>query len=564
MAIFSEAPDTPKTPGPLFAFRAIKNMFAGSPDSAAEDESAAPIKSLNTGGFKRSDDILEQAAQARSRLDPPQLTKPQPSADANGSPTKGILWTPGTTSKFRKTVSFGSGVKDNEPKKPLFADQMKQENRPMNNKAMPSASNVVRNSGGLFDDLEAQDQFEFLQLDEDDDVTTDLTRPHSQSGNFWKKEYEDFKAKTMIETRRLVEYRSAAKEFAKRQAMETQLLKKQRHGKDATISDLRTQLRAAQILSVQRDDTSYKREIEALHLRQLQDQAELRKKDAELEEMARQLEEAKSLAPTETRSAAASVDDDEAEAMRSAVESSEQKAKELRTENSTLKRMLARVKAEISNYEVRRKAKEERLKARESKMEERLQRYRQELRNTKQQLAEEQERFREEQQEMKTMIEVLRTKLSIAMPADTELTEDLDQSMKNYRDRRANGNIPVNTFDAHQPRQTEDDSIELVNPPDQSAELTGDDDEGRQDDRGGTPDTSPSKGLAGPPLDVVQTPRTSMMNRKANPRRFARLPTSPGVSLTPQGPASAKKAAMSSQRIYAAEARLRLRGRRGV
>lgn len=558
---------------------------------------------MNTGTFQRSDNILEQAAQAKSRLIPPQLIKPQPSVDTSGSPTKGILWTPGTTSKFRKTVSFGDGVVDNEPQR-LFG----KENRSSSDGTMATAAPTrpTNDEQLLQNPFETMDDFEHLDLGVDEDVTTDLTQPHSQSGNFWKKEYDDYRAKTIIETRKLVEYRSAAKEYARKQAVEAQRLAKQLHEKDATISDLKTRLRASQILTTTRkDDTKHREEIEELQIRQMQQEAELREKDAKIEELAKQLEQAKSRTPIpenkpsdqmqhedELKERDARIeelsrrleeaesintvaenksnnqyDDEEIEALRSAVESSEEKLKELKTENSKLKRMLARVKAEMSNYEARRKAKEERLKARESKLEERLQIYRQELKNTKQELADNQERFNEEKETMLDVVNMLRTKLTMADPSEG-VTEAIAQII-DQRDQRDKGKMPPERSNVPHSSEDEDDLMELPRMSDTQfyRRQTFDDEERQEDvqnDQDGTPDASPSKELSHPPPDVAQTPRMSMVNRKANLGRFVRPAMSPGVSFTPQGPASAKKAAMSSQRLHAAEARLRIRSRRGV
>ncbi|KAI5284535.1 hypothetical protein KEM54_001251 [Ascosphaera aggregata] len=570
MANGTDVPDTPKTPGPLFAFKAFRNIWAGTPNPTTDDELTAPIRSIRARGYQRSDNILERAAQTRSKLASPQLSRPQQFSDVNGSPTKGILWTPGTTSKFRKTVSFGAGVGDNEPKMQVFANQRQQENRPPGNKELRSAPQPAQGREPLLSNsFEAQNRINMLRVT-DDEVTVDLTEPHSQSGIFWKNEYDNFKAKTLTETRKLVEYRTAAKAFVRKQAEQVNLLTLELQKKNAIISDLQTQVRAVQILQVQKDETEYKRQLQEQHRRHVEDQAELARKDAELESMSKRLLEAEKATRMKSDPADGEGGDGDAKSRHTALARCEQKAAELETENRTLKRMLARVKAEMSNYEDRRKAKEGQLKNREAKLVNRLDIYKMELKNTKQRCTEDTERLIEEKQAMQDTIDALRMNLAkVPMSQRGMLMEDIDLSMKEYRERKRQNkysSMDALLQDLEADRSSEDDSAGLPTPPEAPhyVQPKRGDEDGKDGDKDEMPIVSLGKQLSCPTLeDVAQTPRTTA-NSKANLRRFARPAMSPSASFTPQGPASAKKAAMSSQRVRAAEARLRIRSRRGV
>lgn len=164
------------------------------------------------------------------------------------SPTKGILMTPGTAAARRKTVSFGEQVKDNEQKKDSksglpddypgkFPSPWVQPTElSLDSTGGASAS---RGRSKLTEALEqARDESTkrrgkpekpSSEAEEANDLTTDLTEPHSQAGKYWKKEYDLYRENTQREVKKLVAKQKAAKGFAKE--------------KDAQCTDLMDQLR---------------------------------------------------------------------------------------------------------------------------------------------------------------------------------------------------------------------------------------------------------------------------------------------------------------------------------
>ncbi|OAX80921.1 hypothetical protein ACJ72_04743, partial [Emergomyces africanus] len=119
----SNVQEPPETPAPVFAFRAFKSAFVGTPGpEATDDELTVPIKSLKPAINRKSSDL--PIAPKQTNLAPlelqPTLPESDESAQPMASPTKSILLTPGTAATRRKTVSFGEGVVDNERKKSPF------------------------------------------------------------------------------------------------------------------------------------------------------------------------------------------------------------------------------------------------------------------------------------------------------------------------------------------------------------------------------------------------------------------------------------------------------------
>lgn len=58
----------------------------------------------------------------------------------------------------------------------------------------------------------------------DGEMTMDLNEPHSQSGKFWKSEYEKYHEQAKIEMERLLKYKQLAKSYAKKKDAETVVL----------------------------------------------------------------------------------------------------------------------------------------------------------------------------------------------------------------------------------------------------------------------------------------------------------------------------------------------------
>ncbi|ESZ94981.1 hypothetical protein SBOR_4601 [Sclerotinia borealis F-4128] len=265
-------PDTeaPETPAPVFAARALKSAFFGTPGLPQDD---------TLYGMGQEDD---SPTEKDSRL-------PQYLSD---SPTKppGILMTPGTATTRRKTVSFGSDVDDNEGKdrpqkivgraatpgkalapRSFQTEELSQPNRKTSllktledsrgsdsavkrRNQLATASSILPNPSLTKekekekDIVRSNNTRELRQprskgvelakevtsvIDNDADVTVDINDPRSHSGKFWKSEFQKYHDEAQTQMKRLVEYKQLAKSFAKK--------------KDAEALDLAEKLKEEQV-----------------------------------------------------------------------------------------------------------------------------------------------------------------------------------------------------------------------------------------------------------------------------------------------------------------------------
>jgi predicted nucleic acid-binding Zn-ribbon protein len=149
------------------------------------------------------------------------------------SPTKpnGILMTPGTTRR-NKTVSFGAQVFDKEKNQGTtgisstsLGDGLAQAASTANRAPTKLTAQLqeVRNSA------QKAKANQMPRAKDDTDLTMDYLEPRSQSGKYWKKEYESYAENTQREMKKLVIKQKAAKDYAKE--------------KDQEVADLQAQLR---------------------------------------------------------------------------------------------------------------------------------------------------------------------------------------------------------------------------------------------------------------------------------------------------------------------------------
>jgi hypothetical protein len=150
------------------------------------------------------------------------------------SPTKpnGILMTPGTTRR-NKTVSFGSQVVDKDTKiqggnaisSTSLGDGLTHSASTSNRAPTKLTAQLqeVRNSAQKAKTNQMQ------RAKDDTDLTMDYLEPRSQSGKYWKREYESYAENTQREMKKLVIKQKAAKDYAKE--------------KEQEVADLQTQLR---------------------------------------------------------------------------------------------------------------------------------------------------------------------------------------------------------------------------------------------------------------------------------------------------------------------------------
>ncbi len=253
----SQVQEPPETPAPVFAARAIKSAIFGTP-------------------VLPDDDTIYETEKEPDTMEGDGIRKPQA---RSVSPTKppGILLTPGTATTRRKTVSFGNEMVEKEDKiaaektvggsgipndcpgkfpspfvgKPEPSTKFsrntaltrKLENAREGKRGKDEPETARNSSEGrpLLDlapeeDITSatmprsrrrkagipqtsnQDLLEQMITGDDflSDMTMDLNEPHSQSGKYWKSEYENFHEEAKTEMRKLLKYKDLAKSYAKK------------------------------------------------------------------------------------------------------------------------------------------------------------------------------------------------------------------------------------------------------------------------------------------------------------------------------------------------------------
>ncbi|PBP24173.1 urease accessory protein [Diplocarpon rosae] len=249
--------ELPETPAPVFAARALKSAIFGTPAPPSDD-----------------DNVFEEDRKSRVPLRKGSIEY----QSRNLSPTKppGILLTPGTATTRRKTVSFGNEILEkgqeredgdvtdaglngksnpSQETSPSTWDTeveasvkltrkttltrtlenaragrtAKSEKTPNSSEAQPQSKALNSVPGTkLFPSeigpskagrLQQSNQNLLRQVVEIDDlsgeITMDLNQPHSQSGRFWKSEYEQYHEQAQAEMKKLIGYKQLAKSYAK-------------------------------------------------------------------------------------------------------------------------------------------------------------------------------------------------------------------------------------------------------------------------------------------------------------------------------------------------------------
>jgi hypothetical protein len=243
--------DPPETPAPVFAARALKSAIFGAP-ALTDDET-----------IYESDQDIKSVENTKTE-------------SHNFSPTKpaGILLTPGTGTTRRKTVSFGNEIVDRDEGKQMegkpngrsgLADDCpgkfpspwtskaessrksvrktpltRQFESAREGKSGRTGSEVKRNSSefnrllndasktegnegakeprmkniGLLQKGNQELLQELASKNTDPDMTVDLNEPHSQSGQYWKSEYEQYHEQAILEMKKLAHYKVLAKDYA--------------------------------------------------------------------------------------------------------------------------------------------------------------------------------------------------------------------------------------------------------------------------------------------------------------------------------------------------------------
>ncbi|KAK7749948.1 hypothetical protein SLS53_000530 [Cytospora paraplurivora] len=213
--------EQPDTPAPVFAARALKHAIFGTPVGSKEIASKQETKPA----------AASIAMHQPANIDSNEFDSP--------SKPNGILLTPGTGTSRRKRVSFGRDVKHNAVLADLDATRARPRTR-----LQEILESSRRQNARLSDpdhmktrtftpDYDETDEWEEVDdLDGDPDITVDLNEPRSQSGLYWKTEFQKYHDEARAEMEKLVKYKQLAKSYAK--------------AKDAEALDLNERLREEQ------------------------------------------------------------------------------------------------------------------------------------------------------------------------------------------------------------------------------------------------------------------------------------------------------------------------------
>jgi hypothetical protein len=222
--------EPPETPAHQFAVNAFKHALFGTP--APEDANDAS-KTID----KRA---KIDAANAKNIIITPPMEDGPPL-----SPSKqpgGILMTPGTASKGRKTVSFGSQVMDNEGKRGNIGKSGIPNDCPGKFPSPWTPGTALKLEPGS--DKRPRTKLTEALLDartttqpksgqkpkakDDSDITIDLGAPRSESGKYWKEQYENYAERSEKEMKKVIAKQQLAKKFAMK--------------KDSEVTELATKL----------------------------------------------------------------------------------------------------------------------------------------------------------------------------------------------------------------------------------------------------------------------------------------------------------------------------------
>lgn len=432
--------EPPETPAHLFAVKAFKSAFFGTPARPTDDDlNRLQVQEDAVAGNHAEVKVDDKTSTVNRAIAQPNRKLPvRPTLDVLPSPAKGILLTPGTGTTRRKTVSFGqltdlaedaAKIEAGRVEGPMIArnisatnsSRMLQKTRrreaslrrtlfEVRNNSEPNISSSQAPSTRI---LESQPTVGEQRTDEqdtedNDDITTDLKHPLSRSGQHWMNEYQRDHAKSKREMRELIKYSQTAKSYArKRDAEALELAEKLRKAElkvaemETRVSGLASQLtkrggrddglppNQAELLNELATQTAralrYKEKAEKCKLA-VQEHGAATMHDADASKNDTQPEPAQ--VPKESRPLEVGHEaqaqgspslQDEISNLRLAARSAESKVAALDRENMALKHTLARVKLEMKAYEIRHKAREERRKRKDEKAEAQKQALKKEL-----------------------------------------------------------------------------------------------------------------------------------------------------------------------------------------
>ena len=206
--------EQPDTPAPVFAARAFKSALFGSPG-------------------KRND--------ARQNRTPKATNMATNERETSETPSKppGILLTPGTGTTKRKKVSFGHEVPSKLASKAAQVRPPKSSQQDTKTRSNVSAKRENK-AVATISDQKQDDSDEWEEDEEEDystnDITLDLNEPHSQSGKYWKEEFQRYHEDAKAELEKLLKYKQLAKTYAQQKDAEAiQLAEKLREEQQKVV-----------------------------------------------------------------------------------------------------------------------------------------------------------------------------------------------------------------------------------------------------------------------------------------------------------------------------------------
>ena len=425
----SYAGEPPETPAPLFVVRAFKTAIFGTPHPVQrEAKQAGKASEEDKAGTQRaaSEQPEERKSIERHKVTGVEIERAASiKLDTVASPAKGILMTPGTTATRRKTVSFLHLEDSNtsKPKESLFQDaesnidplltpcksapEAQPRNQPRHSqltkklvelskqkserKGISSESDVQPTKSGALMSTAIQTESNESTVE----VTMDLSKPRSRSGQHWKTEYEQYQRRSDREMKEIIKYGQQVKSYAAKKDAEaanlSEKLKKELAKvarMESRVSKLATQLNAVQnegpegeseqarlvgelaqqtalAIRYKQKVDHYKAAISEQNAGETDDGDQddpkaAGKGGARGKRLLSQLERSDDLAMISEFQA-------QLEDLHMVSQAAEDRVRQLKEENGRLKRSLARVKQEMMSYETRRQAREERLKRSEAK-----------------------------------------------------------------------------------------------------------------------------------------------------------------------------------------------------
>ncbi len=195
---------------------AFKHAWYGTPAPEAKAE-----------GSKQLEKKAKLDAANAKTIDLPKPRQDGPPVSPSKQPG-GILMTPGTANKGRKTVSFGSQVFDNEGKKGNVGKSGIPDGcpgkfpspwTPGTHLTLDPASDKKPRTKLTEALLDARTTTQPKsgqkpKARDDNDITMDLGAPRSESGKYWKEQYESYAARSEKEMKKVIAKQQLAKKFA--------------------------------------------------------------------------------------------------------------------------------------------------------------------------------------------------------------------------------------------------------------------------------------------------------------------------------------------------------------